>query len=246
MKKLLITLVMATIATTTVLSLEFVDAAAAGAHFEEIAKWLKEKSEGIQKALVENDDEALKKEIFELGYMVGDDAGIEIETLKKIVEDLKIPYDRVLKILKKTIHEYLSALSDKDVSKRGLFLNKIFVAIRVLEAIPGTETLAFLEECLQSQDHNIRIVAMRSYNAITGETREPTSEPVIPPSITRTDTLQSEPPPPVVLDEMKQTNQGTLSEQPVKSSPNKNILMLIVIVLLAVIGGLVIWRKNKK
>ena len=63
-----------------------------------------------------------------------------------------------------------------------------------------------------------------------------------PPKIT--DAPQPEPPTPATTNETTQANQDTSPAQPEKTSSNKTILWLAVAALLAIIGGVAVWRKK--
>jgi len=185
MKKTLRLVGLGTIIITTltiVLSQDFMDAEAAKRYFEKEERAWEARRERIRNALADNNDVALKEEIFNLSATVIGYAGAPTDALKGLVEANEIPSERVFEILKDVIQVGLPILKEaynKDIPKRNRTSNDVLSAIMFLEAIPNADTLALLRECAlfsvdkgSTLDSNvidgIREYAVQSYVKIAG------------------------------------------------------------------------------
>ena len=139
---------------TPVLSLIFRDEEAMFKYDAEQAQKWKETVERTKEALKNNDDNALRREIFQL-YGWIEPAGSQPVRLMRLMRDCGIPPEKVLDVLGKAIRKALLAM-DKTPDERRVH-NHIDFGIELLYALPESEEiLALIKECLQSKNPHVR------------------------------------------------------------------------------------------
>ena len=171
MKRMLLkTMLSAVIVATAMpaLSLYFSDEEAMRRYDAEAAKDWKEKKERTKNALKNNDDDALKGEIFAICEMlpVRDSPAI----LMGLMHECEIPPEKVLDILGKAIREDLLAMNKTPDARSGY--HRIIWGIELLYALPESEeNLALIKECLQSKNPHVRARVERDVERYTRQER---------------------------------------------------------------------------
>ena len=169
-------IIITTMVSMPILSQDWTSDEAMEAHFIEQSKILNAIMERAKKALANNDDEALKNEIFEIAYNIIGYAGADVDVFRGFIKDdiHGIPPKRAEKVLHDTIRKSLLDLFNENNEKRLRAQNDLYLAIDFLEALPSAETIALLSECIQSKNETIRNAATRSYIKIMGKTQNST------------------------------------------------------------------------
>jgi len=172
MRKTLTQITLGVIAITTatsVLSIQFTSREAAAKHLAEERQRWQEKKARVITALGNDDNDALKKEIYTPSSLINT-GGSKHEELQGFMRDCKIPPERVLKILEKTIREGLSVLEEIPDVWHGQPYNDVVIGVELLDALPESEeTLALIKECLQSKNLHVR---NRVENIVEWQTRK--------------------------------------------------------------------------
>ena len=224
MKKLItLSFITVAIATPMLNALEFDSLEEEDAFYAEQSKILSAVLDGIDKALTDNDDFALKEAIFEISYNAIGYAGVSVDIFRGFMCENVIHSERITKVLQNIIRQGLPDLLNEDDEKRRRAGHDVYLAAHFLEVLPSAETVVLLKECIQSQNEAIRIVATKSYNNIMEKTQNSTKN-----ELTLNSTLEIPPP----------------LKQPKKTSPNKLFWGFVFIVIIAIIGGAIKWKKK--
>ena len=224
---------------TQIFSLEFIDEADANAYFAQLRQDWQETREELKKGAT--DDTALRKgilSVYDMGMMPYAKIEDAISYMKEMVIEDEIPPERVTKMIEVLIREKLTAIEKDEADSIDWSATLLLSFFKVF---PDYEIEPLLNECLKSKNVIFRNDIMKRYNIIMETTPEPPKKEPVP---TITTPPQPEPPPPVIVDEVKQTVHETPPEQPEKTSSNKTLFGVAIITLLAILGGVAVWRKK--
>ena len=247
MKKTTLFITTSLFAVTTamkVLCMEFEDDAAAAKYLEGLIQEAKIIEDNFEKG--KTDDDALKKAI-RLHLFVILDALDKNPALDEIdhMHRLGFPRERQIKILEEMVRENLFSIKKK-VEADDLFLNEFL--LDMLKTFKEYDIMPILNECLNSQNEEIRLDAQKRYNIITGKSQnqpKPNDNEDIPPTPSIISNFPNlEPPQPTITTETALPIPETPPEQPEKTSIKLYPLWFVFITLLAVISGFLLKKKK--
>ena len=261
--------IIAAATTTPVLALRFKDQEQAEAYFARERRAFQNIHENMERS--KTDDKAFKLAVdIVFGLHFTDAVENPIQYTQNLIKKFEIPQERQIKILQDMVHERLSVIEKGETMTTAF---RIADLLTMLEDIPNYDVLPLLQECVLSKDERVRNDAQRRYNLFMekaqnqptpNDNRETASKPE--PNIQ----MIAEPPQPTITDGPTQPIQKTPSEllansepdltaitsettqpmhemppgQPEKTSSNKTLFGLGVIALLAILGGVMVWRKK--
>jgi hypothetical protein len=239
--------------TTTAQAITFTSQEAIYAHAERERQLALEVDGNFEKG--KTDDAALKEAIISLPKLMVPNLDM-FGSMAKNMTQRGIPRERQIQAQEEIIREFLPTVGKNETSENVI---TVCLLLQTLNTYPDYDIFPILQECMDSHNEFISTWATRLYNKIKGNAQDqPTpandersedntgnpSEAKTPTQPAITDTPQPETLPPAIADEAEQPIQDTPPEQPEKTSPNKTILWLAVLALLAILGGVVAWKRK--
>jgi hypothetical protein len=231
-------------------SISFTSREAMEAYYEEKRHELQVMGENFEKG--RTDDAALKEAIVRLFTHVMIFENHERAKLNlRVAEEMHkrgISQERQIQGWEYIIREMLSDTKELELVEKELRVSLIGTYLAMLGSYPGYDLQPIFEECLNSPYERIRTLAQRGYDfamkqaqaqPMPSDNEEASSTPPTPP-----DSPHSEPTPPVLTNEVAQSILATPPEQPEKSSSNKPLLWVAIVALLALLGGVIAWRRT--
>jgi hypothetical protein len=229
-----------------VVTFSYTDKTSREAYYEHLRKQARIMEEHFEKG--RTDDAALKEAILLLEFIIGHYS--KADSFVSVVEGMhqrEIPLERQIQGLENIIRETLSAAEENEDRHDSLSLG-VFLA--VLDVYPDYDIQPILDECFNSKSEIIQERARRRQKIIMERTQaQPT--PSDDGEATSTSPTPSDPPqpepeptPPVLTNEAVHPILESPSEQPEKSSSNKPLFWGAIVALLALLGGVIAWRRT--
>jgi len=259
--------------TTPVLSIQFASREDAARFFAiEQQRW-QERNERIKSAFSNDDDVALKKEIVDLCNRIAL-RGTQSGVLQDIMCDYEVPPKKTLQVLREMIRDGLSTLEEVSDIRHEHALNELFVVTELLYVLPESEeTLALIQECLQSKNQYVRarvenIVERQTYKHMadlnytnvaqikTTEQPQPSATTKTPAVVRQETNVIQEPVQSPVVVEKTQTNRVPVTDTQLPPDPDKASSpkttpskLPLLIGIIATAGAIMAWccfRKRKR